>query len=544
MEIKGNIVLIEEKQIRPGAIIIEDGIIKEIVFDDGKYDNYILPGFIDSHVHIESSMMVPENFGNAVMSRGTVAVVTDPHEIANVLGEKGINFMLENAEKTNLKIFFGVPSCVPATEFETSGAILNAEDIDRLFQTGNFVVLSEMMNFPGVVFDDPAVHEKLKIAKKHNLPVDGHAPGLSGSDLKKYVSSGISTDHECSTLEEAEEKIRLGMKILIREGSAARNFEALYHLIDKYPDEVMLCTDDSHPDELLENGHIDKIVRSGVEKGLNTFNLLKAACINPVLHYNLPVGLLRRGDPADFIVVDDLKQFRLIATYINGEKQSVKPEKSGGQIKLNNFAAQPIDESKIKIKITNHEKEINVNIIQAFDGELLTKKIIDTLTVRNGFIEADPTRDILKLVVLNRYVRNAIPSVAFIKGFGIKNGAIAGTIAHDSHNIIAVGTNDRFITEAINKLIETGGGILALNNEKTTVLPLPVAGLLSDAPFSEIAQNYKALNEFIHKMGSPMRAPFMTLAFMALLVIPEIKLSDKGLFDGKSFKFINLIANN
>ena len=318
MEITGNIVLIEEKEIKPGKVFVENGRISNIVFDNNHYDNYILPGLIDSHVHIESSMMTPENFGEIALKKGSVAVVSDPHEIANVLGTEGIDYMMENAKKTPLKIFFGIPSCVPATEFETSGATLSSKEIKTLLQRKTVVVLSEMMNFPGVVSEDPEIMRKIEAAKDLKKPIDGHAPGLTGSNLKKYIAAGIKTDHECATIDEALEKIALGMKILIREGSAARNFEALYKLIDSHTDNVMLCTDDSHPDELLEKGHIDKIVKLGIKKNINIYNLLKVACINPVKFYNLSVGLLKIGDAADFIVVDNLNDFNVLETYING----------------------------------------------------------------------------------------------------------------------------------------------------------------------------------------------------------------------------------
>ncbi len=540
MEITGNIVLIPEKKIRPGKIIVEAGKISNIIFDENKYDNFILPGFIDSHVHIESSMMTPENFGEIATQNGTVAVVTDPHEIANVLGLEGVDFMMDSATKTDLKIFFGAPSCVPATGFETSGATLSATEISKILDRKETVCLSEMMNFPGVIFNDAEVWEKLAVAKKMNLPIDGHAPGLMGENLKKYVAGGISTDHECSTKEEALEKIALGMKILIREGSAARNFEALYTLIDSHPESVMLCTDDSHPDELLEKGHINKIVKIGIKKGVDVYKLLTAACINPIKHYNLPVGQLNKGDFADFIIVNNLSDFDILATYINGKKilKGTKSSKKETVI-INNFHAQKI--STTDILVPSEKETETVRVINAFDGDLLTKASVEILKCNNGAVLTDNERDILKIVVLNRYEKNIKPAVAFIKGFGIKNGAIASTIAHDSHNIIAVGSDDMLIVEAINRIIETSGGIAAVDNTgKTAVLPLPIAGLLTNDTVETVAEKYKALNRFVKEMGSDMRAPFMTLSFMALLVIPEIKLSDKGLFDGNKFEFINL----
>jgi len=537
MEITGNIVLIEEKKIKPGTLFIENGIIKDIVFDDNKYDNFILPGLIDSHIHIESTMMTPDNFGDVAMANGTVAIVTDPHEIANVLGVKGVEFMMESAKKTPLRIFFGVPSCVPATNFETAGAKLDAGDINELLQRKEVVCLSEMMNYPGVIYEDKNVLQKINAAKKMNLPVDGHAPELSGKDLEKYVSAGISTDHECSTIDEALEKMALGMKIQIREGSAARNFNVLYPLIDSYPDKVMLCTDDSHPDELLEKGHINKIVKMGIAKGVNIFNLLKAACINPVLHYKLPVGLLKINDPADFIVVGNLQDFNIIDTYINGINIKKQKKIPASKNSINHFEAEKI--SKDDIEIFTNKKSPIIDVIQAYDGNLLTKRIKVEMKVEDGKILSSPSDDILKIVVINRYTKKIKPAVACIKGFGIKNGAIASTIAHDSHNIIAVGTDDELISDAVNRVIELKGGIVAVNsNGRMEELPLPVAGLMSYESVEKIATQYKVLNSFVADMGSQMRAPFMTLSFMALLVIPEIKLSDKGLFDANKFEFI------
>jgi len=540
MEITGNIVLIPERKIKPGKIIVEAGKISDIIFDENKYDNFILPGFIDSHVHIESSMMVPENFGKIAMQNGTIAVVTDPHEIANVLGIEGVDFMMSSADNTDLKIFFGAPSCVPATGFETSGATLSAAEISKILNREKTVCLSEMMNFPGVIFNDKEVWEKLTVAKKMNLPIDGHAPGLMGEDLNKYVAGGISTDHECSTIEEALEKIALGMKILIREGSAARNFEALYPLISSHPENVMLCTDDSHPDELLEKGHINKIVKIGIKKGIDVFKLLTAACINPIKHYNLPVGQLNKGDFADFIVVNNLSDFEVRSTYINGKKIKLEKDTSKREaIHINNFHARKI--STADILISSEKESEKIHIINAFDGDLLTKISTRILKCNDGILMSDSEYDILKMVVLNRYKEGVKPAVAFIKGFGIKNGAIASTIAHDSHNIIAVGSDDVLIAEAINRIVETRGGIVAVDDTgKFEILPLPVAGLLTTDPVEIVAEKYKTLNQFVKKMGSAMRAPFMTLSFMALLVIPEIKLSDKGLFDGNKFVFIDL----
>ena len=544
--IKGKIVFIKSREIKPGKIIVENKKLKEIIFDDDIEENqFILPGLIDSHVHIESSMMTPQNFGDAIVPHGTIGVVTDPHEITNVLGIEGFNFMINNAKESPLKAFFGVPSCVPATDFETSGAKLTANDIEPLLENDSVVALSEMMNFPGVIYKDPGVLEKITMAKKAGKVIDGHAPGLRGDDLTTYINAGISTDHEASTYEEGEEKIKKGMKILIREGSAAKNFDALWKLIEKYPDEVMLCTDDSHPDELQEKGHIDKIVRLGIAKNIDIFKLLQAACLNAIDHYNLPVGSLKEGDFADFIVVDNLQDFNVLETYINGEKvfdyQTQLSERTSHHTSLPNvFNRKKISTNDILL-ISQKLKE-SVNVIHCFDGSLLTKKEVCTLPVVNGELKSDMTQDILKLVVINRYDNTPKPAVAFIKGLMLKNGALASTVAHDSHNIIAVGSDDDLLVKAVNNIIESKGGIIAVSETKTKQLPLPLAGLMSDQPVDEMAKHYKEINDFCHnELNINMKSPFMTLSFMALPVIPEIKLSDKGLFDAISFNFTNLI---
>ena len=547
-KICGNILLQKEEKIKSGCITIEKGKIIKIDFNQEKYDKYILPGLIDSHVHIESSMLTPDKFGELAIKNGTIAIITDPHEIANVLGIDGIKFMMENSKNTPLKIFFAAPSCVPATNFETSGAIITHKEIEKLFQQypEKIIALAEVMNFPGVIYKDPEVISKIKIAKKYNKRIDGHAPGLSGENLIKYVKAGVETDHECSTIKEAEEKIKLGMKIQIREGSAAKDFDSLYPIIEKYTDKVMLCTDDSHPDELTELGEINKIIKKGIKQNINIFKLIKTANLNPITHYNIPVGKLEVNDPADFIIVDNLQDFNIISTYINGKEtynKQIDNQINNNTIShnINKFKAKPIQETDLQIKCEK-ESKVKVNIIQAEDGKLTTKKITDYLDCKNGIIEANQKKDILKIVVLNRYTSNAKPAIGFIKGFNIKNGAIGSTIAHDSHNIIAVGTDDKFITQAINTLIEMKGGLVAINNIYSKTLQLEIGGLMTSKNGYQVAKIYKELNETVKNMGSTFKAPFMTLAFMALLVIPEIKLSDKGLFDGNKFQFINTIC--
>ncbi|HII90801.1 MAG TPA: adenine deaminase [Methanosarcina sp.] len=540
-----------------GEIAVENGKIISIKEKEHENEQYILPGLVDAHVHIESSMTVPSVFARMVVARGTVAVVSDPHEIANVMGEEGIDYMLEDAGKVPLKIYFGVPSCVPATPFESSGAVLDAEAIDRLLARDDLYYLSEMMNFPGVVMEFPEVMEKLESAKKYGKVIDGHAPGLRGADLQKYVSAGISTDHESFTYEEAVEKIKLGMKILIREGSSARNFETLHKLIDVYPESVMLCTDDSHPDTLIYEGHIDKLLRRGQERGLDIYNLIRAAVINPVEHYGLDVGMLREGDPADFIIIDDLKSFNVMKTFIDGncvydngkvlfsvEKAPVKNVFNRSKISIDDIKLTLLDsEIKGEQMEKQMEKQIKkIRVIVAQDGELVTGQELVLPKVENGNLVSDPGRDILKMVVLSRYSNDPV-QIGFIKNIGLKKGAIASSIAHDSHNIIAVGATDEEIVGAVNRLVENRGGIVVRTAENLLDLPLEVSGLMSNLGGKEVAARYEQLNEEARKLGTSLISPFMTLSFMSLLVIPELKLGDKGLFDVTKFEFVELFAD-
>ncbi len=531
-----------------GEIAVENGKIISIEEKEHDIEQYILPGLVDAHVHIESSMTVPSVFARMAVARGTVAVVSDPHEIANVMGEEGIDYMLEDARKVPLNIFFGVPSCVPATPFESAGAVLDAEAVDRLLEREDLHYLSEMMNFPGVVLEFPDVIAKLESAKKYGKNIDGHAPGLRGADLQKYVSAGISTDHESFAYEEAVEKIKLGMKILIREGSSARNFETLYKLIDEYTESVMLCTDDSHPDTLIYEGHIDKLLRRGQEKGLDIYNLIKTAVINPVEHYGLNVGLLREGDPADFIIVDDLKSFNVLKTFIDGNcvyddgKVLFSVDKAPAKNVFNRSKIS-IDDVKLALPApeNNGGQMKKIRVIVAQDGELVTGQELAIPKLENGNLVSDPARDILKMVVLSRYADDPVQT-GFIKNIGLKKGAIASSIAHDSHNIIAVGATDEDIVEAVNRLVENQGGIVVGTKENLIDLPLEVSGLMSTLDGKEVAARYEQLNEEAKKLGTSLMSPFMTLSFMSLLVIPELKLGDKGLFDVTKFEFVELFV--
>lgn len=539
MIISGNIVDVVRKRIFKGQLIIQDGIIADVVETENAEDVYILPGLIDAHVHIESSMLTPVEFSRLAVQHGSVGSVSDPHEIANVLGTEGVDFMIGNGKETPFKFYFGAPSCVPATEFETSGSKIDTEEIFKLMSRNDIYYLSEMMNFHGVIFGDEEVIKKIAAAKKNNKPVDGHAPGVTGEDLRKYINTGISTDHECTNIKEAEEKIKNGMKIQIREGSAAKNFNALYKLIDKYPDNVMLCSDDLHPDDLVK-GHMNKLVRKGIKKELDFFNIIRAATLNPVKHYNINAGLLQKNDPADFIIVDDPLEFNVLETYIDGNtvynngKVLILPSVT---LPLNKFFCKPVDSGELEIKVQGGK----INVIRAFDGELFTKKEIVNANTKDGLVVPDLQNDILKIVVKNRY-ENTKPVAAFIKGFGLREGAIAGSIAHDSHNIIAVGTNDSDICSAINNIIDNKGGIAVCTEKNIYDLQLNIGGIMSGDDGFMVAGKYEFLNNKAKELGSCLDAPFMTLSFMALLVIPELKLGDKGLFDGNKFGFTSLFT--
>lgn len=501
----------------------------------GKDDVYILPGLVDAHVHIESSMLTPSGFAHQAVRFGTVATVSDPHEIANVLGSDGVKYMFQNADLVPLKIHYTAPSCVPATEFEESGAVLNANDLQDLARVYSFVGLGEMMNFPGVVGEDPAVVKKIELFKNLELPIDGHAPQLRGADLKKYVNAGISTDHEATDIDEALEKIALGMKILIREGSAARNFEDLWPLIESHNDRVMLCCDDIHPDELLEH-HIDHLIKRGLRKGLSIFDLLRAASLNPVKHYNLDVGTLKEGDRADFIIINNIPEFKVEETYIDGVCVYSKGKinfKTESSIRPNSFNRDRVDEKDFLL----HGTAARYKTIGVIDGDLYTTNEAHYLQAINNVVMPDNERDIVRIAVVNRY-RNVAPSLAWIKNTGLKRGALASSVAHDSHNIVVMGVSEKDMADAVNLIVDNQGGISYSCAGEKEILPLPVAGLMSDMSAEWVGKKYEILNRKAWELGSSLKAPFMTLSFMALLVIPELKIGDKGLFDVKEFKFV------
>lgn len=538
LSVSGNIIDLQKKCIFPGIVHIEKGRIVSVCADASiSSSQYILPGFIDAHVHIESSMLVPSEFARLAVTHGTVATVSDPHEIGNVLGIEGVKYMIRNGRQVPFHFHFGAPPCIPATPFETAGAAITADDIRQLFEQEHLQYLSEVMNYPGVIARDPTVMKKIREAQTLGLPIDGHAPGLRGPELTQYITAGISTDHESYTLEEAIEKIKGGMKILIREGSAAKNFEALHPLLRLYPESVMFCSDDKHPHDLLL-GHINTLVKRSLAYGYDLMDVLCCACFHPIQHYKLDVGLLQQGDSADFIMIDNLQDFNILETYIRGQLVANRGQSLIAPVQneiINHFEITAKKEDEFIL----YGSEGLLQVIHAIDGELVTQKFEAPAKVQNNQLVSDPSRDILKLVVINRY-KPAPPAIAFIHGFGLKQGALASCIAHDSHNIIAVGCHDKDLCQAVNAVIENKGGISLASDGMIETLPLPVAGIMSPDDGYTVARTYSLLDQKAKQLGTPLQAPFMTLSFMALLVIPSLKLSDRGLFDSQAFGFTSL----
>ncbi len=559
--LEANIIDLIDRKLGFGSVQVKDGFIYKVEMTGPVKENtpYLMPGFVDAHIHIESSMLTPPAFARLAVRHGTVATVSDPHEIANVCGIEGVRYMADLGRKSGFKFFFGAPSCVPATTFETAGAEITADDIRQLFEEGSCSYLSEMMNYPAVLARDPLVMDKIKVAQERGLPVDGHAPGLKGKEAHQYATAGITTDHECTSLEEAIDKIDAGIRILIREGSAAKNYNALHSLIETHSENVMFCSDDKHPDDLL-HGHINQLVMRSLSHGYNLIDVLQIACVNPVHHYRLDLGLLQPGDPADLIMIEDLDTFKVVSTWLDGHKVY-----DNGIVHLPDVDIPVINSFGIE-KIYAYDLQLILRsapakIIVAIDGAIVTQQ--EEANMDEGPFESDTTRDILKLVVINRYTK-APPAVALIKGFGLKSGAIASSVAHDSHNIIAVGTNDKDLSACINQIIEARGGLCVMGRMqgipdqldtpmmstfefddmafKSLCVPLPVGGLMSDSADGEtIGRLYRSADLMSKKwLGSTLSAPFMTLSFMALLVIPSMKLSDLGLFDGSKFQFAPL----
>lgn len=538
---RGYIADICKRTLYPGEIIVKDGIIRDMIHIGSveKGAPCYLPGLTDAHIHIESSMMTPENFAKVAVTHGVVNAVCDPHEIANVLGIEGLDFMIGNARNSSFGFYFGLPSCVPSSHLETAGAVIDASAVRKYINRDDIYFLAEMMNYPGVIAQNREVMEKIAAAKNAGKKIDGHAPGLTGEDLRKYAAAGITTDHECSTIEEARERIANGIKVIVREGSAARNFENLYPVIGENPQETMLCSDDKHPDDLI-SGHIDSLIRRGTVYGIPVWDMLYAACITPVEHYGLPSGLMRKGDKATFIAVDNLQDFNILETIIDGNTVysrdtglSEKYLTTGESIKLtpNNFKARPIVPEDLHTDVSQGYAKV----IIARDGEILTSS--ETIPAKNI-----QNHDIQKIIVYNRYGHGK-PQIGFIKGFDIHDGAIGATIAHDSHNIVAIGSSDLYLAQIINALIQSQGGVGVNDAGATEILPLPIAGLMSHDSANAIAEKYKELDMKAKKLGCTFRAPFITMSFMALPVIPELKLTDKGLVDVTEFDFTPLISD-
>jgi adenine deaminase len=538
--IKSNLIDIIAKNIFAAEVSIENNKIVSITRISEALNTYILPGLVDAHVHIESSMLVPSEFARIAVTHGTVGTISDPHEIANVLGVAGVDYMIDNAKQVPFHFYFGAPSCVPATNFETAGAVINSDDVDALLSRKEIVYLAEMMNFPGVIYKDEEVLKKIVFAKKHNKPIDGHAPGLMGDDMKHYFNAGITTDHECFGYIEALEKIKHGVKILIREGSAAKNFETLISLLKDYPEQIMFCCDDKHPDNLIES-HINDHVKRALREGYDLYNVLRAASYNVVKHYSLPVGLLQVGDSADFIEIDNLQNFNILKTYISGALVA-----ENGKSFIKSVNAPVVNNFNCNLKTTNDFKlkceGDNIRVIECLDGQLITNELFIESFAIDGFAQSNVEEDILKIAVVNRY-NDAPVAKAFIKNIGLTQGAIASCVAHDCHNIVVVGTNDEDMCRAVNLIIKAKGGISLANANEEMVLELPIAGIMTNQPAEEVAEAYTKLDQRAKALGSKLKAPYMSLSFMALLVIPELKLSDKGLFNGKSFQFTNVFEN-
>lgn len=533
-KLSGNIVDVVNRRIFQGSVEWENGLITQISAHPTDQSHYILPGLVDAHIHIESSMLIPSEFARMAVVHGTVATVSDPHEIANVMGVEGVEYMIENGKKVPFHFHFGAPSCVPATAFETAGATIDASQIETLLQRDDIYYLAEMMNYPGVLFKDPEVMKKLEIAQKIGKPIDGHAPGLRGEQAQQYIAKGISTDHECFTKEEALDKLGFGMKIIIREGSAAKNFDALIDLFDTHPESLMFCSDDKHPDDLIE-GHINQLVARAFSRGKKTMDVLRAATVHPVEHYGLKNGLLRVGDSADCIVVSDLESMKVSETYVRGAlvaeqgETLIEPLK---EIAINQFGSDKIKIEDLIYPLSKGPQRA----IEVLDQQIVTEEYgFDT---QGGIFESSTSEDLLKIVVVNRYF-NAPIAKAVVHATGLKNGAIASSVAHDSHNIVAIGTNDQDLACAINLIIAQKGGVSAAWGKEQKIVALPVAGLMSNEEGTEVAKTYQNLDRWVKDgLGCSLTAPFMTLSFLALLVIPKLKLSDKGLFDGEKFEFV------
>jgi adenine deaminase len=548
----GRVIHVFTNEILAGDVAIINGRIagigryegRETVDLDGKY---LSPGFIEGHIHIESSMLTPAQFGAAVIPHGTTTVICDPHEIGNVCGKTGIRYMLEKQSPLNL--YAMAPSCVPATHMETSGALLSADDIAEILEHPRVLGLAEMMNFPGTVAAAPDVLAKLRVARKRKVPIDGHAPGLGGRDLQAYIASGISSDHECTTLAEAEEKLRAGMAIFIREGSTARNLEELMPLLHSPAAcHCLLVTDDRHADDLVERGHLDYILRRAVHYGASAVIALQMVTINPARHFGLQrTGAIVPGFRADLVVLDDLEQFTADRVYISGQCVAEKgamvtavPEQSLDTLDPVIRSSVKIDPEVVDLSMPGEEGGL-IRVITCTDGQIVTGQQMLEPKVENGMMVSDVERDILKIVVLERHHGSHAMGIGFVQGLGLARGAIGSTVAHDSHNMIVTGTSDASMLRAIRALTDIRGGLVVAGDEQVyDVLPLPVAGLMSTGTAQKVSDCLDGIRTALEKVGTGVENPFMLLSFLALPVIPELKITDKGLVDVLQFQLVPL----
>ena len=536
-QISGTVIDVINRRMFGGCIEVGvDGRIRAIRAEAHPQPGYILPGLVDAHVHVESSMLCPAAFARSAVCHGTIAAVTDPHEIANVLGMAGVEFMVTEAARTPFHFAIGAPSCVPATPFDTAGAVLDAAAVARLLDRANISHLAEMMNVPGVLTGDDEVMAKLDAAHRWGKPVDGHAPDLRGKEMQRYLQAGISTDHECLSEEEAMEKAAAGMHILLRRGSAARSFTTLLPVLGRFPEQCMFCTDDLHPDALLQ-GHIDVLVRIALAEGFALFDVLRAASLNPVRHYGLKMGLLQVGDPADWIEVDNLQAFRIRRTVLGGQvvaQDGVARLQAHQPLSMpNHFRLQPLQVEQFALPARSGQ----CRVIGLRDGDLFTEEILCWPTTGEGLVLSNPGRDLLKLAVCNRYAEASEPALALVKGLGLQSGALAASVAHDSHHLICVGSDDALMARAANAIINCGGGLAAVNGQgEMALMPLPVAGLMTTEQCEVAAEQYRQVTAMARSCGCRLGAPFMALSFLALPVIPELKLTDRSLFDARLFQ--------
>jgi len=553
----GSLVNVYSGNISESYIGVKDG---RIIYVGGKPiratknldvgSKFILPAYIDGHVHIESSLVTPSQFALAAIPRGTCCVVADPHEIANVCGVEGIKYMIEDSARTPLKIYFMIPSCVPATNLETSGAKIGLKEIEELKGLKQILGLGEVMNFPGVIKGEEEVMAKIRACE--GMVIDGHAPGLRGEELCAYIAAGVMSDHESVTAEEAMEKISLGMWVMIREGSTAKNLSELAAIVSKgCPERVMLVTDDQHADDLLAEGHLDHVLRRAVEEGIDPVDAVRMVTVKPAEYFGLRrLGGVSPGKCADMVIVDDLKEFKAEMVFIDGRIVAKEGKYLGSVgrsiVKKEVEKTVHIGEllpADLKVIHRGPEGKVETRVIEVVPDQIITNEMLCELPVENGEVLPDLEKDIVKICVVERHRETGRIGKGFVKGFGLKEGALASTVAHDSHNIIAMGVSDDEICRAVNRLREINGGLVAVNgNEVKSELPLPIAGLMSDRGVEFVAERMDELNKSASDLGCHLRSPFMALSFLALPVIPKLKITDLGLVDVEQMKVVDLLV--